>query len=41
MRSIGMGERALQIMCERATQRVVFKKKLYSHVRMIIYLNLL
>ncbi|XP_015995786.2 acyl-CoA dehydrogenase family member 11 isoform X1 [Rousettus aegyptiacus] len=31
MRSIGMGERALQIMCERATQRVVFKKKLYSH----------
>lgn len=31
MRTIGLAERALQIMCERANQRVAFKKKLYSH----------
>uniref|UniRef100_A0A8C0C415 Acyl-CoA dehydrogenase family member 11 n=1 Tax=Balaenoptera musculus TaxID=9771 RepID=A0A8C0C415_BALMU len=31
MRTIGLAERALQIMCERAKQRVAFKKKLYSH----------
>ncbi|XP_054451236.1 acyl-CoA dehydrogenase family member 11 [Pteronotus mesoamericanus] len=31
MRAVGVAERALQIMCERATQRVAFKKKLYSH----------
>ncbi|XP_054945520.1 acyl-CoA dehydrogenase family member 11 isoform X2 [Physeter macrocephalus] len=32
MRTIGLAERALQIMCERAKQRVAFKKKLYSHI---------
>ncbi|XP_012306650.1 acyl-CoA dehydrogenase family member 11 isoform X4 [Aotus nancymaae] len=32
MRTIGLAERALQIMCERATQRVAFKKKLFAHV---------
>lgn len=37
MRTVGLAERALQIMCERATQRVAFKKKLHSHVRIIIY----
>uniref|UniRef100_A0A8C6CW61 Acyl-CoA dehydrogenase family member 11 n=1 Tax=Moschus moschiferus TaxID=68415 RepID=A0A8C6CW61_MOSMO len=31
MRTIGLAERALQIMCERANQREAFKKKLYSH----------
>ncbi|XP_007935154.2 acyl-CoA dehydrogenase family member 11 [Orycteropus afer afer] len=31
MRTVGLAERALQIMCERATQRVAFKKKLYAH----------
>lgn len=31
MRTVGLAERALQIMCERATQREAFKKKLYSH----------
>ncbi|KAB0365201.1 hypothetical protein FD754_009357 [Muntiacus muntjak] len=31
MRTVGLAERALQIMCERANQRVAFKKKLYSH----------
>uniref|UniRef100_F7HS38 Acyl-CoA dehydrogenase family member 11 n=1 Tax=Callithrix jacchus TaxID=9483 RepID=F7HS38_CALJA len=31
MRTIGLAERALQIMCERATQRVAFKKKLFAH----------
>ncbi|XP_014306304.1 acyl-CoA dehydrogenase family member 11 isoform X2 [Myotis lucifugus] len=31
MRTVGLAERALQIMCERATQRVAFKKKLHSH----------
>ncbi|XP_051817542.1 acyl-CoA dehydrogenase family member 11 [Antechinus flavipes] len=31
MRSIGMAEKALQIMCERAAQRVTFQKKLYAH----------
>ncbi|XP_055425656.1 acyl-CoA dehydrogenase family member 11 isoform X2 [Bubalus kerabau] len=31
MRTIGLAERALQIMCERANQRVAFKKKLCSH----------
>ncbi|XP_036123034.1 acyl-CoA dehydrogenase family member 11 isoform X3 [Molossus molossus] len=31
MRTVGLAERALQIMCERAAQRVAFKKKLYSH----------
>ncbi|XP_077608412.1 acyl-CoA dehydrogenase family member 11 isoform X1 [Crocuta crocuta] len=31
MRTVGLAERALQIMCERATQRVAFKKKLFSH----------
>ncbi|XP_030887719.1 acyl-CoA dehydrogenase family member 11 [Leptonychotes weddellii] len=31
MRTVGVAERALQIMCERATQRVAFKKKLFSH----------
>ena len=41
MRTIGLAERALQIMCERANQRVAFKKKLCSHVRVITYLNLL
>ncbi|XP_048190968.1 acyl-CoA dehydrogenase family member 11 [Perognathus longimembris pacificus] len=31
MRSVGVAERALQIMCERAVQRSAFKKKLYEH----------
>ncbi|XP_004716045.1 acyl-CoA dehydrogenase family member 11 isoform X1 [Echinops telfairi] len=31
MRTVGLAERALQIMCERAAQRVAFKKKLYAH----------
>uniref|UniRef100_A0A5F9DKN5 Acyl-CoA dehydrogenase family member 11 n=1 Tax=Oryctolagus cuniculus TaxID=9986 RepID=A0A5F9DKN5_RABIT len=31
MRTVGVAERALQIMCERAAQRVAFKKKLYEH----------
>ncbi|KAM5231302.1 acyl-CoA dehydrogenase family member 11 isoform 2-T2 [Hipposideros larvatus] len=31
MRVVGLAERALQIMCKRAAQRVAFKKKLYSH----------
>ncbi|XP_015342538.1 acyl-CoA dehydrogenase family member 11 isoform X1 [Marmota marmota marmota] len=31
MRTIGLAERALQIMCERAAQRKAFKKKLYEH----------
>ncbi|CAK6435654.1 unnamed protein product [Pipistrellus nathusii] len=31
MRTVGLAERALQIMCERAAQRVAFKKKLHSH----------
>ncbi|KAM9187546.1 acyl-CoA dehydrogenase family member 11 [Dugong dugon] len=31
MRTVGLAERVLQIMCERATQRVTFKKKLYAH----------
>uniref|UniRef100_A0A8D1YSM3 Acyl-CoA dehydrogenase family member 11 n=1 Tax=Sus scrofa TaxID=9823 RepID=A0A8D1YSM3_PIG len=31
MRTVGLAERALQIMCERAKKRVAFKKKLYSH----------
>ncbi|XP_074801660.1 acyl-CoA dehydrogenase family member 11 isoform X2 [Natator depressus] len=31
MRSIGVAESALQIMCERAAQRVTFGKKLYQH----------
>ncbi|XP_036917169.1 acyl-CoA dehydrogenase family member 11 [Sturnira hondurensis] len=31
MRSVGLAERALQIMCERAAQRVAFRKKLHSH----------
>ncbi|XP_053456771.1 acyl-CoA dehydrogenase family member 11 [Nycticebus coucang] len=31
MRTVGLAERALQIMCERASQRVAFKKKLYAH----------
>uniref|UniRef100_A0A4W2GTX7 Acyl-CoA dehydrogenase family member 11 n=1 Tax=Bos indicus x Bos taurus TaxID=30522 RepID=A0A4W2GTX7_BOBOX len=35
MRTIGLAERALQIMCERANQRVAFKKKLCSHIAMI------
>ncbi|XP_036188481.1 acyl-CoA dehydrogenase family member 11 isoform X2 [Myotis myotis] len=35
MRTVGLAERALQIMCERATQRVAFKKKLHSHIAMI------
>ncbi|XP_064234767.1 acyl-CoA dehydrogenase family member 11 isoform X2 [Aotus nancymaae] len=35
MRTIGLAERALQIMCERATQRVAFKKKLFAHIAMI------
>lgn len=37
MRTVGLAERALQIMCERATQRVAFQKKLHSHVRIITY----
>lgn len=41
MRIVGLAERALQIMCTRAAQRVAFKKKLYSHVRMMIYFHLL
>ncbi|KAK7808105.1 hypothetical protein U0070_009419 [Myodes glareolus] len=31
MRSVGLAERILQLMCERAVQRVTFKKKLYEH----------
>ncbi|XP_075820931.1 acyl-CoA dehydrogenase family member 11 [Microtus pennsylvanicus] len=31
MRSVGLAERILQLMCERAVQRVAFKKKLYEH----------
>ncbi|CAO2633771.1 Acyl-CoA dehydrogenase family member 11 [Lemmus lemmus] len=31
MRSVGLAERILQLMCERAAQRVAFKKKLYEH----------
>ncbi|XP_040818794.1 acyl-CoA dehydrogenase family member 11 [Ochotona curzoniae] len=31
MRTVGLAERALQIMCQRAAQRVAFKKKLYEH----------
>ncbi|XP_004381463.1 acyl-CoA dehydrogenase family member 11 isoform X1 [Trichechus manatus latirostris] len=31
MRTVGLAERVLQIMCERATQRVTFKKKLSAH----------
>ncbi|XP_038617411.1 acyl-CoA dehydrogenase family member 11 [Tachyglossus aculeatus] len=31
MRSIGLAERALQIVCERAAQRVTFQKKLHAH----------
>uniref|UniRef100_A0A8C8RZW5 Acyl-CoA dehydrogenase family member 11 n=1 Tax=Pelusios castaneus TaxID=367368 RepID=A0A8C8RZW5_9SAUR len=31
MRSLGAAESALQIMCERASQRVTFGKKLYQH----------
>lgn len=41
MRVVGLAERALQIMCKRAAQRVAFKKKLYSHVRVMVYFNLL
>lgn len=32
MRAVGMAERALEILCQRAAQRVAFKKKLYEHV---------
>ncbi|XP_049622460.1 acyl-CoA dehydrogenase family member 11 [Suncus etruscus] len=31
MRAVGMAERALEILCQRAAQRVAFKKKLYEH----------
>ncbi|XP_004692251.1 PREDICTED: acyl-CoA dehydrogenase family member 11 [Condylura cristata] len=31
MRAVGVAERALEILCERATQRVAFRKKLYEH----------
>ncbi|EHB09873.1 Acyl-CoA dehydrogenase family member 11, partial [Heterocephalus glaber] len=31
MRTVGVAERTLQIMCERAAQREAFKKKLYEH----------
>lgn len=31
MRTVGLAERVLQIMCERAAQRVTFNKKLYAH----------
>lgn len=31
MRAVGMAERALEILCQRAAQRVAFKKKLYQH----------
>uniref|UniRef100_A0A2K5BUU9 Acyl-CoA dehydrogenase/oxidase C-terminal domain-containing protein n=1 Tax=Aotus nancymaae TaxID=37293 RepID=A0A2K5BUU9_AOTNA len=31
MRTIGLAECTLQIMCEQATQRVAFKKKLFAH----------
>ncbi|XP_045394767.1 acyl-CoA dehydrogenase family member 11 isoform X2 [Lemur catta] len=31
MRTVGLAEHALQIMCERASQRVAFGKKLYAH----------
>lgn len=31
MRTVGLAERVLEIMCERATQRVAFRKKLYEH----------
>ncbi len=32
MRMVGMAERALEMMCERAAQRQTFGKKLYRHV---------
>ncbi|GAB1294600.1 Acyl-CoA dehydrogenase family member 11 [Apodemus speciosus] len=31
MRTVGLAERILQIMCDRAAHRVAFKKKLYEH----------
>ncbi|NXD32193.1 ACD11 dehydrogenase, partial [Spelaeornis formosus] len=31
MRTVGLAERILQIMCDRAVQREAFKKKLYEH----------
>ncbi|XP_005406891.1 PREDICTED: acyl-CoA dehydrogenase family member 11 isoform X1 [Chinchilla lanigera] len=31
MRTVGVAERALQIMCERAAQREAFQRKLYEH----------
>ncbi|XP_006902612.1 PREDICTED: acyl-CoA dehydrogenase family member 11 [Elephantulus edwardii] len=31
MRVVGMAERALQLLCERASHRVAFRKKLYEH----------
>ncbi|KAB1283132.1 Acyl-CoA dehydrogenase family member 11 [Camelus dromedarius] len=36
MRTVGLAERVLQIMCERAKQRVAFKKQLYSHTPELI-----
>lgn len=41
MRTVGLAERILQIMCDRAMQREAFKKKLCEHVRRTASLSLL